>query len=193
MPRQHRFVFVALVAAAALPAACQRQDARPPPKDAAVTRTEANLAPKDVALAGAGRHQLWRIEVMQNGQPSQPLEICADQAIEASFSRPVPTIEGRECVRVDDPTDTGATYSVRCRIDDQLYRVGSVTNGDRAREFTVEMAVSRQDKKGPSFEQVRRYTRVGACPAGWKIGDSAAPGQTQVTNTLSGEKRTIAR
>lgn len=96
-------------------------------------------------------------------------------------------------MRVDDPTDTGATYSVRCRIDDQLYRVGSVTNGDRAREFTVEMAVSRQDKKGPSFEQVRRYTRVGACPAGWKIGDSAAPGQTQVTNTLSGEKRTIAR
>lgn len=84
MPRQHRFVFVALVAAAALPAACQRQDARPPPKDAAVTGTEANLAPKDVALAGAGRHQLWRIEVMQNGQPAQPLEICADQAIEAS-------------------------------------------------------------------------------------------------------------
>ena len=131
------------------------------------------------------------IEVIQDGKPTSQLEICADRNVESSFVRPAPSIGGKDCMRVAEQVETDTTYSVRCRTDDQLYRVGSSTTGDRARAFTVEMAVTRQDKKGPTFEQVRRYSLAGACPAGWKIGDSAAPGATQVVNTLTGETRAI--
>lgn len=172
-------LMVALAAIIAGAGACQRQEPQPARKTAPVTTAQQN--------------HLWRIEVMQDGRSLSQVEVCADHAIEASFSRPVPFIQGQECVHVDEAVETHATYSVRCRTGDQLYRVGSVTTGDRARDFTVEMAVSRQDAKGPSFEQVRRYKQIGPCPVDWKIGDSAAPGQTQVVNTLSGERRTVAR
>lgn len=132
---------------------------------------------------------LWRIEVLDGGKAASAVDICADRNVQAAFVRPAPELQGKPCVRVADPVETDTTYSVRCRVDDALYRVGSSTTGDTAREFTVEMAVTRQDMKGPMFEQVRRYRRLGDCPAGWKIGDSAAPGATQVVNTLTGETR----
>ena len=177
MPNKRSFLLVAALALMA--SACQRQDAK---------RADEAKTP-----AASEENHLWRIEVTQGGHAVSQVELCADPAIEASFSRPAPSIAGRECVRVDAPVVTATTYSVRCRTDDQLYRVGSLITGDRTRDFTVEMAVSRQDEKGPSFEQTRRYTRIGPCPAGWKIGDSARPGQSEVFNTLSGEKRSIAR
>ncbi|CAN7504344.1 hypothetical protein LJR164_003454 [Phenylobacterium sp. LjRoot164] len=176
MPGQRHILLVAALALIA--SACQREDAKPTQRTKAVASSETRL---------------WRIEVVQIGQPASQVELCADHAIEASFRRPTPSVAGRECVRVDAPVETATTYSVKCRTDDQLYRVGSSITGDPTSDFTVEMAVSRQDKKGPSFEQVRRYTQIGPCPAGWKIGDSAAPGQTQVVNTLSGEKRSVVK
>ena len=130
---------------------------------------------------------LWQIDVVQDGGPaSPPLRICADLSVKASFERPTPELNGKPCVRVDQPVEADGTYSIRCRIDDQLYRVGAVTKGDRDNDFTVEMAVTRQDRKEPTFEQTRHYRRQGACPPGWQIGDSAAPGAAKVVNTLTG-------
>ncbi|MFN4175709.1 hypothetical protein [Phenylobacterium sp.] len=152
---------------------------------------------------------LWQIDVLQDGKSVSQLKICADRSIEASFMRPAPELNGKPCVVVAErsPTprtdqiapvteaagrvETETTYSARCRIDDQLYRVGSAVTGDKTRDFTVDMAVTRQDAKGPMFEQVRRYQRLGDCPAGWEIGDSAAPGATEVVNTLTGRTRSI--
>jgi len=152
---------------------------------------------------------LWRIDVLQDGKSVSQLDICADRSIEASFMRPAPELNGKPCVVVAERSprprtdqiapvteaaggvETRTTYSARCRIDDQLYRVGSAVTGDKTRDFTVDMAVTRQDAKGPMFEQVRRYQRLGECPRGWTIGDSAAPGATQVVNTLTGQTRSI--
>lgn len=160
--------------------ACDRREAGAP-------------APAAAPAAAPGEETaLWRVEVLQDGAVASQLDICADRAVRSSFTRPAPEVDGKPCVRVADPVETAETYSVRCRVDDQLYRVGSTTQGDLAQDFTVEMAVTRQDRDGPMFEQVRRYRRLGACPADWKIGDSAAPGASQVVNTLSGETRAVA-
>lgn len=154
--------------------------------------TVAASAPPTAADAGPAAPNLWRIEVLDGEKIVQSLDICADLAVQQSFSRPTPEIGGRPCVRVGEAVETDGTYSVRCRSDEQLYRVGAAVQGDPAKDFTVEMAVTMQDRKGPTFEQVRRYRLTGPCPAGWAIGDSAAPGTTQVTNTLTGEARTVA-
>jgi hypothetical protein len=74
-------------------------------------------------------------------------------------------------------------------MDERLYRIGATRSGDESREFVVDMSVKRQDLAGPVFEQARRYRRLGACPAGWVIGDTAAPGAKEVVNALSGARR----
>lgn len=134
---------------------------------------------------------LWRIEVLNGADVVSAVEICADRAVQQSFMRPEPAVGDKPCLRVhrDEPVAKDGIYSVRCRIDDQVYRVGAVSTGDLARDFTVDMAVSAQGKTGPTFEQLRRYRKIGACPAGWVAGDSAAPGAKTVLNTLSGASR----
>lgn len=92
-------------------------------------------------------------------------------------------------MRAGQAVENGATYAVRCNIDNQQYRVGSLIKGDPARDFTVEMAVAAQGRTGPSFEQVRRYRLLGPCPSGWMIADAAAPGATRVSNALTGAAR----
>lgn len=140
---------------------------------------------------GAVPPNLWRVEVLNDGAAVDTVDICADHDVQAGFVRPAPELNGQACVKVGDAVETADTYSVRCRIDDQLYRVGSSTKGDMARDFTVDMAVTRQDEKGPSFEQTRHYTLQGACPAGWRVGDSGKPGATTVTDGVTGEQREL--
>lgn len=169
---------LAICGLAAATTACERK-----------TEPSAAAKPEVSAAAPVDPTSLWLIEVVDGGKAVSQLRICADQSIQAAFARPAPEVNGQPCVRVGEAVETGDTYSVRCRIDDQLYRVGSSVAGDRARDFTVDMAVTRQDKKGPNFEQVRHYQRLGACPAGWVIGDSAAPDAAKIVNTLTGATR----
>jgi hypothetical protein len=142
-------------------------------------------APVPTAVTAVNAPSLWRIEALNDDKVVRTVEICADQAVRAGFNRPAPEWRGQACTRVGEPKQTGAAYFVRCRFGDKIYVVSSSQKGDAARDFTVDMSVTQQDGKGPSFEQTRHYIKVGACPAGWKIGDSAALGDKQVQNTLS--------
>lgn len=158
-------------------AACQRE-----------VKVAAAPAPA-AAPSVAEQPKLWSIEVMDGGKAVSRVDICADSAVRAGFARPAPELNGQPCEHARAPVEKGDTYSTRCHVDNQLYRVGAVIAGDTARDFTVEMAVTRQDRKGPTFEQVRRYRLLGACPAGWHIGESAAPGDKQLLDTISGARR----
>lgn len=172
---------LAICGLAATTTACERK-----------TEPAAAAKPEVAATPPVDATSLWLIEVVDGGKAASQLHICADKSIQASFVRPAPEVNGQPCVRVGEAVETGDTYSVRCRIDDQLYRVGSSVDGDREKDFKVDMAVTRQDKKGPNFEQVRHYQRLGACPTGWVIGDSAAPGAAKIVNTLTGATRDAA-
>lgn len=154
-------------------------------------RKTATATPDESRPTGAAAAQLWRIEVVDGGKAA-PQDICADEAVRAGFARPTPELNGQACVQVGKAVEADGTYAVRCNIDSQQYRVGSVVKGDPQQDFTVEMSVAPQGRTGPNFEQVRHYRRLGACPNGWIIGNSAAPGASQVTNALSGAVRTMA-
>ncbi len=52
-------------------------------------------------------------------------------------------------MRAGQAVESGGTYAVRCNIDNQQYRVGSLIKGDTARDFTVEMAVAARGRTGP--------------------------------------------
>lgn len=152
---------------------------------AACQKAEPAKTQPAAAAAPAATPSLWRIEAVDDGKVVRTVEICADDAVRASFSRPAPEWRGQGCTRVGEPKQTGDSYFVRCRFGDKIYVVSSSQKGDPTRDFTVEMSVTQQDGKGPNFEQTRHYTKAGACPAGWRIGDSAALGDKQVQNALN--------
>lgn len=175
-----------LSALAASLAGCQRKPALPAAPGGAARSA---ASPAHTVSPGNPDAQLWRIEVLSDGKVASQQDICADSAVRASFTRPAPELRGQPCVRAGQAVENGATYAVRCNIDNQQYRVGSLIKGDPARDFTVEMAVAAQGRTGPSFEQVRRYRLLGPCPSGWMIADAAAPGATRVSNALTGAAR----
>jgi len=164
---------VALGAGVSGLAACQRQEAAKAPE-----------APR-AAVARVAGPSLWNIEAINDGKVVRTVQICADEMIRSSFSRPTPEFKGQPCDRAPNASDTSGSYAARCRMDHQNYVISATTRGDPASDFTVDMSVARQDKSGPTFEQTRHYVRVGACPAGWAIGDTAALGDRQVTNALA--------
>jgi hypothetical protein len=139
--------------------------------------------------APVGQPALWSIEVMNGDRAASRVEICADRALQAGFVRPAPEVGGKPCLRVKGGDRPDGTYSALCRADDQLYRVGTVTTGDKASDFTVELTATRQDADGPVYEQVRRYRRLGACPPGWRNGDSATLGDKELLDTITGVRR----
>ncbi|MDD3836579.1 MAG: hypothetical protein WCY15_14750 [Phenylobacterium sp.] len=151
-------------------------------------KPEATATPQ-AAAPGVERPALWSIEVMSGDKAVSRVDICADGALRAGFARPAPEVDGKPCVRVKGGDREDGTYSALCRADDQLYRVGAVTTGDPASDFSVQMAATRQDRKGPKYEQVRRYRRLGPCPSGWHIGDSAAPGAKELLDTITDKRR----
>jgi hypothetical protein len=176
-----------LWALAASLAGCHRnQSVIATPSEKAQNAGAAALA-SSPAIPGS---ELWRIEVLDDGKVASRQDICADSAVRTSFTRPAPELNGQPCVRVGHAVESDKTYAVRCNIDNQQYRVGSVTKGDPTRDFTVEMAIAAQGGTGPSLEQVRHYRLLGPCPAGWVIADAAPPGTTRVSNALTGAVRT---
>jgi hypothetical protein len=150
------------------------------------TQTSKVATQSPPAGSSAPAPSLWRIEAINEGRVVGTVDICADQVIQGSFSRPTPEFKGQPCDRAPNASDTDGNYAARCRMDHNNYVVSATRQGDPARDFTVQMAIARQDKVGPTFEQSRHYSRLGACPAGWQAGDSAAPGSKQIANTLAG-------
>lgn len=179
---------VMLCAATAGIAGCERKSVMATPGEGHQTGPVSGAS----APAPAGS-QLWRIEVVSDGKIVSQQDICTDQSLRAGFARPSPELNGKPCVRVGQAVETSDTYAVRCNIDNQQYRVGSVTKGDPARDFTVEMTVAAQGRTGPSFEQVRHYRLLGSCPLGWLIADAAPPGATRLTNALTGAVRAASK
>lgn len=181
MAQLRTHVFALFIVAANL-AACHRNQ---PPKPAGEGHQRASAFSRSPSPEVPGS-QLWRIEVQNDGKVGSRQDLCVDAALRSAFSRPAPQLNGQACVRVGQVVEKDGTYAMRCDIDSQQYRVGSVTQGDVTRDLTVEISVASQGRTGPSFEQVRRYRRLGPGPAGWVIADAAAPGATRVTTAVTG-------
>jgi hypothetical protein len=68
-----------------------------------------------------------------------------------------------------------------CVARGQSFTVSLATTGDRARDFRQEVALTPllfHPVLGPvAMRESRRLRLVGACPAGWRIGDQARAGQ----------------
>lgn len=113
--------------------------------------------------------ELWQVEVVDSDAAA--VRICADSYIRAGFSAPMPEMQGMACEPLGDPVETPDGRLQRCKLGGQTLLVSNRTTGQPGR-FDVALRVTTLGP-GPeaSVAQTRRYTRIGPCPDGWKIGD----------------------
>jgi hypothetical protein len=146
--------------------------------------------------AGAGRPPvpsspeppvLWSIESQDDrGEVTKTILICADSAVRRSFSRPLPSPNGKPCQLLAPPVDNGDRFAARCKTGSAHLDIQSERTGDPDRDFVIKLLVRSDISGGENLAQTLHYRRLGDCPNGWTIGDSGAPGDRKVVNSTSG-------
>ena len=129
--------------------------------------------------------QLWRVEVLGDaGAVRAAVYVCADAAVRETFTRTRAEVNGAPCRDATSPKIADHGWALVCVAEGRPYAVSASTIGDTAQDFRLNFGLTQIDDTpaglGPghlAVRQSRRFRRIGACPAGWRIGDQAKPGK----------------
>lgn len=125
--------------------------------------------------------QLWLVQVIAaKPPPAAAVFVCADSALRDSFGRARAEINGQPCEDTTPPLLKEREWVLSCRAHGRGFTVSSSTLGDLDRDFRLNFAITPLFNKASigTVSQSRRFRLIGACPAGWRIGDQAKPGRT---------------
>jgi hypothetical protein len=118
--------------------------------------------------------QLWLAEALDGqGRATASVRLCTDAVLQQGLARVRAEIDGEDCEMIGAPVEHDGLYAARCVLNGRRYGVTADHEGDRDRDFTVRVAVTALDAPGVQAVQVRRYRKIGPCPAGWRVGDEA--------------------
>jgi hypothetical protein len=135
---------------------------------------------------------LWSVESQNDqGKVTKTVLVCADTTVHRSFSRPLPSPNGLPCRLVDPPVVQGDRFSARCKTGRAHLNIQSVRTGDPDQDFVIKLSVGGDVPGNENLSQTLHYRRVGACPSGWAAGDTGAPGDRKLVNSLSGAAREL--
>jgi hypothetical protein len=131
---------------------------------------------------------LWSIEPEAQAAAAKIVQICADAAIQAGFSRGLPEVGGKPCVIIGRrPVNKDELFAARCRVDQTRFFVDSVRTGDPSSDFVVDTTIETRAAGGKRFEQRLHFRKLAAaCPAGWGIGDAGSAGSSTLKNSITG-------
>jgi len=118
--------------------------------------------------------RLWRVETpAQDGRPASVRFVCADTPLRETFTRLAGEVEGVPCRVTSGPVVKPGLFALRCEEGGRTYAMASQTEGDAARDFKLTVSVTPLGAGVGPARAVRRFRRLGACPAGWRVGDQA--------------------
>jgi len=147
-------------------------------------RTESRLAAHQ---AQVDPPMLWRVEALDTaGRPSAALTVCADSTLREGFARATAEVAGQPCLPMKDHVERPGLFAVRCELNGQRFGLTANRSGDPERDFQIAFALKALDGTDAGARQVRRFRRIGPCPAGWGIGDQAKLSEPRGVNALAG-------
>lgn len=117
---------------------------------------------------------LWLMEDAETsakGAVSGAAWVCADTPMHKTFAKTNPEIGGGPCIQTAPPVIRPGFSALRCEADGRRYAITSQTDGDLDRDFRVTVMVTPLSADLGPAQTTRHYRRLGACPAGWRVGD----------------------
>ena len=124
--------------------------------------------------------QLWLVQLLDGkARPAPAVFVCADTSLRDSFVRARAEVNGRPCEDTTSPLLKAREWVLSCKAQGRAFTVSASTLGDLDRDFRLNFALTPLFNKAEvgTVRQSRRFRLVGACPAGWRIGDQAKPGR----------------
>jgi hypothetical protein len=129
--------------------------------------------------------QLWLVQALGDaGAVKGSVFVCADTALRETFVRTRAEVNGEICRDTTSPVMKTNEWALRCEAGGLPFAISASTVGDPQRDFRLDFGLTQlyyfPTVTGPqrmSVRQSRHFRRIGACPAGWRIGDQARPGK----------------
>jgi hypothetical protein len=126
----------------------------------------------------AGPSQLWQVDVIgAGGKPEATALACVDDELRKQFLQTRARVNGRGCVDITPPNEKSRGWTLRCQAQGRWFTISSSATGDETHDFRLDVAMTPVFPELGTAHQIRRFRRLGACPAGWRIGDQAKPGE----------------
>lgn len=113
--------------------------------------------------------ELWRVEVVDSD--ARPVQICVDTLLRKGFASPLPEVEGRPCILLGEPVEVAGGRIQRCTAGGHTLLLSVKVAGSPS-DFTVVLNVETLGRRTYAVTQTRRYTKLGPCPNGWRVGDN---------------------
>jgi hypothetical protein len=134
-----------------------------------------------VAQPTGGPSQLWQVDVIgESGKPEATMLACVDDALREQFLLTRAKVNGRNCFDITPPVEKSRGWALRCQTQGRWFEISSSSTGDETHDFRLDVAMTPVFPELGTVRQVRRFRRLGACPAGWRIGDQAKPGERPI-------------
>lgn len=124
--------------------------------------------------------QFWLVQVIGDaGAATASTFVCADTSLREAFVRTRAEVNGEPCEDTTMPMLKEREWALSCKAGARGFAVSASTLGDLDQDFRLNFALTPiLDPTGiGTVRQTRRFRRLGACPAGWRIGDQARPGR----------------
>ncbi len=151
---------LAALSAALLLAACQRGPS-----------IEAQLTARQQAVDPPSLWLMEDAETSAKGAVSGAAFVCADTPMHKTFAKTNPEIGGAPCIETVAPVIRPGFTAHRCDAGGRRYAITSQTEGDLDRDFRLTVMVTPLSADLGPAQTTRHYRRLGACPAGWRVGD----------------------
>jgi hypothetical protein len=131
--------------------------------------TEAQLIARQAAVDPPS---LWLMEDADaEGSVRAVAWVCADTPMRETFAKTNAEIEGTPCRDTVPPVLRPGFSAHRCEVDGRRYAITSQAVGDQQRDFRLTVMVTPLGPDAGPARTTRHYSRLGACPAGWRVGD----------------------
>ena len=117
--------------------------------------------------------RLWLMEDMDAaGAVRAAAYVCADTPMRKTFAKTTVPRSRAPCRRHGPAgAAAGVCGRIGARRDGRRYAITSETVGDPERDFRLTVMVTPLSADLGPARTTRHYRRLGACPAGWRIGD----------------------
>jgi hypothetical protein len=125
-----------------------------------------------------GPSQLWQVDVIgAGGKPEATMLACVDDELRKQFLATRAKVNGGGCVDITQPVEKSRGWALRCQTQGRWFTISSAATGDETHDFRLDVAMTPVFPEMGTAHQIRRFRRLGPCPAGWRIGDQAKPGE----------------
>jgi hypothetical protein len=150
---------------------------------------------KQTAAAAAPRRpppQFWLVQSVGAGANVRPVRLCVDPLLRAGFTSFRVNL-GKEACMADNLTSDASHETYRCTIAGTEY--GAVTTWSRPGpdQLVVSSTLVDLDDSTTVFARTLRYSRLGPCPAGWRVGEATDQQGRRVSAAFVGDTTTPYR